>query len=200
MAAMSSSSARWPGQAKADLRAWARAQRDATALEARASAAAAIAATVDGLWAGLPAGAIVGLYAAMGTELSTAELDARARARGLAVAYPRVVKGERLLRFHLATPAELAPGTFGVAEPPISAPTVTGLAMVVVPGLAFTADGDRLGWGAGHYDATLPVVGGRSLGVALAVQLVDELPVAPHDHRVDLVITERGVASSRGHR
>jgi 5-formyltetrahydrofolate cyclo-ligase len=186
---------------KAELRAWARATRDATPPAIRAAAAAAIARTVDERHlAGLAPGSVVALFAAMDSELDLRDLDARARARGLQVAYPRVVRGERALHFHLASLDELRVATFGVPEPAASAPTVaaSAIALMVVPGLAFTAAGARLGWGAGHYDASLPGLAGRALGVALASLVVDALPEAAHDRRVDEVVTERGVATSAG--
>lgn len=182
---------------KADLRTWARATRDATSPAERAVAAAAIARLVDERHlAALPSGAVVALYAAMRSELDLRALDDAARARGLAVAYPRIVRGDRLLRFHLAGLDELRAATFGVPEPDSTAPAVapSALALVVVPGLAFTAAGARLGWGAGHYDATLAAVAGRIIGVSLAALVVDELPETPHDRRMDEVVTELGVA------
>lgn len=188
-----------PGPApssKADLRAWARATRDATPAADRAAAAVAIAHTVDAQYlATLPAGSVVALFAAMRSELDLRELDARARARGLQVAYPRVVRGERALHFHLATLDELQVATFGVPEPRPAAPTVpaSAIALVVVPGLAFTAAGARLGWGAGHYDATLSAIAGPAVGVALASLVIDHLPESVHDRRVDAVVTEHGV-------
>ncbi len=181
---------------KPEMRAWARSVRDAVPAPTRDAAAAAIAAIIDGdHFSALAPRSIVGLYAGMGSELPTRELDERARARGLVVAYPRVVRGERALRFHLATLDDLRVATFNVPEPQISAPTVpaSAIALIVVPGLLFTPDGARLGWGAGHYDATLPAVGGRSLGVALREQVVDDLPEDPHDRRVERVVTETGV-------
>jgi 5-formyltetrahydrofolate cyclo-ligase len=62
---------------------------------------------------------------------------------------------------------------------------------VIVPGLAFTADGHRLGQGGGHFDRFLVRLGDDCLriGVAFREQLVDVLPVAPHDATVHLVIT-----------
>ena len=186
---------------KAELRAWARATRDAASPARRAAAAAAIAGTIDDHYlAALAPGAVIALFAAMGSELDLRELDARARARGLAVAYPRVVRGERALRFHRASPGELRIATFGVPEPLPEAPAVplADLALVVVPGLAFTDAGARLGWGAGHYDATLRAIGGPALGVTLAELVVDALPEAAHDRRVDAVITEAGPALAAG--
>ena len=66
------------------------------------------------------------------------------------------------------------------------------LDVVVVPGLAFTADGRRLGQGGGHYDRFLPRLraGCVTIGAAFAEQLVDDLPTEPHDVRLDLVVTD----------
>jgi 5-formyltetrahydrofolate cyclo-ligase len=66
------------------------------------------------------------------------------------------------------------------------------LDVVVVPGLAFTADGRRLGQGGGHYDRFLTRLRADCLtvGAAYAEQLVDDLPTEPHDVRVDLVVTD----------
>ena len=67
---------------------------------------------------------------------------------------------------------------------------------MIVPGLAFTRRGDRLGQGGGWYDRVLAGVRDDcvTIGVAFAPQLVDELPVEPHDRPVDLVVTEHGPA------
>jgi 5-formyltetrahydrofolate cyclo-ligase len=66
------------------------------------------------------------------------------------------------------------------------------LDIVVVPGLAFTRDGERLGQGGGHFDRFLTRVRGDCLriGVAFQEQLVDRLPAERHDVAVDRVITD----------
>jgi 5-formyltetrahydrofolate cyclo-ligase len=70
--------------------------------------------------------------------------------------------------------------------------------VVIVPGTAFTQDGDRLGQGGGWYDRFLRTLRPDcvTIGVAFALQIVEELPVEPHDVRVTLVVTE---ASSDPH-
>ena len=67
--------------------------------------------------------------------------------------------------------------------------------VVVVPGLAFTTDGDRLGQGGGWYDRFLSQVRSdcTSIGVCFTEQIVDALPVEAHDVVVDHVVTDRGV-------
>jgi 5-formyltetrahydrofolate cyclo-ligase len=65
------------------------------------------------------------------------------------------------------------------------------LDVVVVPGLAFTPDGRRLGQGGGHFDRFLARlrVDCVRIGVAFDEQLVADLPTSPHDITVDVVIT-----------
>lgn len=83
------------------------------------------------------------------------------------------------------------------ARPSASLPAEpSSIDAVVVPGLAFTASGWRLGQGGGWYDRLLSQVRDdcTSIGVAFEIQLVDELPTEGHDVRVDMVITEAGRA------
>ena len=70
---------------------------------------------------------------------------------------------------------------------------------VIVPGLAFSRDGDRLGQGGGWYDRLLADLRDdcTSIGVAFEDQLVDDLPTEEHDVQVDMVITEAGRAMPR---
>ena len=70
--------------------------------------------------------------------------------------------------------------------------------VVVVPGLAFTAAGERLGQGGGYYDRTFaarPNV--TRIGFAYAGQEVEHLPVEPHDIRLHGVLTEVGYTAAR---
>ena len=66
--------------------------------------------------------------------------------------------------------------------------------LVIVPGLAFTADGARLGQGGGWYDRFLSAVRSdcTTIGVCFSEQVVDALPVEPHDVAVDHVVTDEG--------
>lgn len=68
--------------------------------------------------------------------------------------------------------------------------------LVVVPGVAFTVGGQRLGQGGGWYDRFLSQLrnDATAVGVCFEPQLVDALPVESHDVVLDLVVTEAGVA------
>ena len=66
--------------------------------------------------------------------------------------------------------------------------------VVVVPGVAFTADGQRLGQGGGWYDRFLAGLrdDAVAIGVCFEAQILDAVPTEPHDVVLDVVVTERG--------
>jgi 5-formyltetrahydrofolate cyclo-ligase len=90
-------------------------------------------------------------------------------------------------------------GAYGIWEPASTQPWMTEdeLFAVFVPGLAFTKDGGRLGYGGGYYDRLFERLSGTVLriGVAYAAQIADWLPLQPHDVRMHFVVTEEGVVS-----
>lgn len=166
------------------------------------SASQAIATQAEALLHALPAGAIVGLYAHKGTEVDTATIDTGVRARGLRVAYPRIVDGERLLAFHEVAVADLVPARFGLREPRVDAPVVevTAISAFVIPGVAFDRAGGRIGWGRGHYDATLAgAPGALRIGLSFECQLVERVPRESHDAFLHYVVTEAAVYRGVGH-
>jgi 5-formyltetrahydrofolate cyclo-ligase len=69
------------------------------------------------------------------------------------------------------------------------------IGVILVPGLAFTKEGHRLGRGGGFYDRYLASLPSTTLkiGVCFAFQLVEALPTEPHDQRMDAVVTEDGL-------
>ena len=122
----------------------------------------------------------VAVFAALPDEPATDEVLAR-WASTRRVVLPRV-EGPDALVF----------GALGILEPQGERPCPAGeIDLVVCPGVAFTADGRRLGRGRGYYDRYLgdPAFRGFRVGVCYAHQLVDDLPVEPHDVRMDRVIT-----------
>jgi 5-formyltetrahydrofolate cyclo-ligase len=171
-------------------------RRDTMPETERRAASDVIASAVDGVLAHVAAGSIVALYAPKGTEVETAEIDAKARARGLRVVYPRIVDGDRRLAFHEVGTGELVRSRFGLLEPSEGAPRVEvgAIAAFVIPGLAFDRAGWRIGWGKGFYDATLAAApGARRIGIAFECQVIDEVPHEVHDARLHVVVTEAGV-------
>ncbi len=124
--------------------------------------------------------------------------------RGARVAYPRVGRPDAPLTFHPAAREALVPGRFGLLEPPADAPAVPAesLDLVVVPGVAFDADGGRVGFGGGFYDRTFGAGARRPplVGLGFDLQVVARCPVGPTDVRVDAVVTESRVLRPTGGR
>ena len=63
------------------------------------------------------------------------------------------------------------------------------LELVLVPGTAFDSRGHRLGRGKGFYDQLLSQVRGQTCGVAFDEQIVPEVPIEPHDVRLNYLLT-----------
>ncbi|MBK8575074.1 MAG: 5-formyltetrahydrofolate cyclo-ligase [Elusimicrobia bacterium] len=137
----------------------------------------------------------VGVFLSLPTEIDTAPLIELARQEGKTVAVPVVFPQEGRMRFAVlpAGRPKLKKNVYGILEP-LQPEWVNSLDLVIVPGAAFTDRGDRLGAGAGYYDRFLS---GRSrpksIGICFDEQRAVRLPCAPHDRRVDVVVTPKGL-------
>ncbi len=136
-------------------------------------------------------------------EVDVRPLIRNALGSGKAVALPRVA-GKRNLEFYrIKGLQELAAGAFGIPEPPPFWPQRAPAAkadLILVPGLAFSFDGNRLGFGGGFYDALLPGRRGVALGVGFELQLRGRIPSGPRDARLDGLVTEKRVLFVRDNR
>ena len=133
---------------------------------------------------------VVAAFCALRDEPTTEAVLKRWAQQGKRVAVPRV-EGERM-RFFYYEPSKLVRGAFGIEEPGEEAELCPPCAMdlMVVPGVAFTAEGDRLGRGKGYYDKYLSQSDFRAytIGVGYAHQLMETLPAEEHDRPLDVVI------------
>jgi 5-formyltetrahydrofolate cyclo-ligase len=94
-----------------------------------------------------------------------------------------------MLFFAVCGVEELHPGKFGIREPdPIR--IVERLDAIVLPGLAFTETGIRIGQGAGFYDRFLEMACAEmvKIGVCFDFQVIKEIPREEHDVNVDLLV------------
>jgi 5-formyltetrahydrofolate cyclo-ligase len=104
------------------------------------------------------------------------------------VVLPRVEGDD--MEFFDYTPTDLKEGSFGIMEPQGQKPCpASDIDLMVVPGVAFTKEGERLGRGKGFYDRYLSREGFRGfcIGVGYKHQLLDSLPTEPHDRQMDMV-------------
>lgn len=96
--------------------------------------------------------------------------------------------------------SQLLPGFYKIPEPSPGCPIFDGkqLDLVLVPGVAWTRLGGRLGRGRGHYDRLLLNCGGIHCGIAWKEQIQDALPEEAHDRRVHLLMTADGAWRCEG--
>jgi 5-formyltetrahydrofolate cyclo-ligase len=142
-----------------------------------------------------------------GSEWDTRLLLASALELGKTAAVPRVNLEKRMLDIHAVCDLarEVAPGYRGIPEPTADCPPVplASIDWVLVPGVAFDVRGHRIGYGGGYYDRLLPALPRSAARIAGAfeLQIVDEVPTAPHDLALDAIITEsRTIAPARSPR
>jgi 5-formyltetrahydrofolate cyclo-ligase len=184
---------------KAELRRLVLARREALGPDRRAELSARIFARVVALEAFGSARTVLG-YHAFGSEPATAPFLREVLGRGATLGLPRVNRQARALDLYRVSDLDrdLAAGVWGIREPdPDRCPAlaVEELDFVLVPGVAFDADGGRTGYGAGYYDRLLRrcPAGAALVAAAFEVQMVDAVPWEPHDQRVDRVVTEQRI-------
>ncbi|QQE78599.1 5-formyltetrahydrofolate cyclo-ligase [Alicyclobacillus sp. SO9] len=142
----------------------------------------------------------VALYAAMGDEVDLQPLAQSLRARGIVTAYPKCYSQRNMSFYNVNSLEELTPSSFGVPEPPGHESRYVdeqSIDVMLIPGLAYTLDGLRLGYGGGFYDKFLSHSGRAytRIGIAYDRQLTARLPCGPLDERVSYLATEKGVRS-----
>ena len=134
----------------------------------------------------------VGGYWPIRSEVDPRPLMEALLERGQDVALSQILHPH--LSWRLWQPGDvLIKGGFGVREPGPDAPEVFPKALIV-PLVAFDRRGGRIGYGKGHFDRAIAALEAQhpvlTIGLAYAVQEIDEVPVEPHDRLLDIIITE----------
>lgn len=141
---------------------------------------------------------VILLYASFRSEPDTHGLIKECLLAQKRVFLPRVNKEKKELEIReINSLDQLKKGHWGIPEPDEDSPLrdINEAELIIVPGVAFDRRGGRIGYGAGYYDKllsgldkTIPVI-----AIAYDEQIMEEIPLEPHDKRVDLVITDREV-------
>ena len=136
------------------------------------------------------------LYRNLPGEFSTVGLANGAWRTGKRVAMPRVTGPGLLVLHEVRAWTDLRPGgAFGIHEPLATLPTVEPavIDLAIVPALAWTRDGARLGRGGGFYDRLLPDLR-LAWGVGFDVQVMASVPLEAHDAIVQRLWTAASVS------
>jgi 5-formyltetrahydrofolate cyclo-ligase len=139
-----------------------------------------------------PPGAKIAAFISLPGEMSTAPIISALADENFTLCLPFTPPRGEALEFRAWRPGDiLHPGRFGTVHPegPVMVPD-----FILVPLLAFDAQGNRLGYGGGYYDRTLAArPKAYRLGLAFAAQEFSSLPTGPEDVSLHAIATEHGV-------
>ncbi|MBY0145680.1 5-formyltetrahydrofolate cyclo-ligase [Neobacillus niacini] len=140
---------------------------------------------------------VIGVTISKEPEVDTYQIIRKAWESGKEVVVPKCHPKEKMLTFHKITQfSQLESVFYGLFEPIIDQTIEVGhedIDLLIVPGLAYTRDGFRLGFGGGYYDRYLPQYKGKTISLAFHFQVIPHFPVEEHDIAVSKLITNEEV-------
>lgn len=140
-------------------------------------------------------------YASLDDEICTDKLINNALSDGKTVALPYCCDNEGHMLFYIIKSMDdLVSGSFGVREPNIDKCKQLNNfdnALIIVPGLCFSQNGNRLGYGKGYYDRFLQNNSLISIGLCYNSFIKNDVPTDKYDIPVDFIISEKRIYSCK---
>ena len=140
--------------------------------------------------------ASTGAYYPAGGEVLTQDIIQEMLSSGRDVSLPRIT-GDAMEFRRIAGFASLEKGRFDIMEPKEGCPAAGPLDAVLVPAVAVSPSGARLGHGHGFYDRFLAGTGAVSIALAFEKQIARNIPMSESDVAVDWIVTEDRVIRAR---
>lgn len=134
-------------------------------------------------------------FAGFGREVDTRPILEAALRAGKILCVPLCTAPGQMELRRITSLGQLAPGTFGIPEPPADSACLEAdeVDFAVLPCVTCDRAGRRLGRGGGYYDRFLSHYRGGAVLLCREKLLREEIPVEPHDCPVPWVLTERGL-------
>lgn len=141
-------------------------------------------------------------YVSFGSEVYTHDAINSWLSEGKIVCVPLVIKAsakeKSMAAVKISSFKELAPGTFGVLEPPFAQSNIVesgSVDVVIVPGCAFDLGKNRIGYGAGYYDRFFSGINSscQKIGICFDFQIKENIPAEEHDVPLDILVTEKRI-------
>ncbi|TAA70658.1 5-formyltetrahydrofolate cyclo-ligase [Planococcus salinarum] len=140
--------------------------------------------------------AVIGTTISAYPEVDTRRLLEKCWESGKKTAVPKCDPVTKVMTFRLVDdPVQLETVYMKLKEPIVELTEEVApeqIDLLIVPGVLFSADGYRIGFGGGYYDRYLTRYNGPTRSLAFASQLVDAVPVEAHDLPVERICTENG--------
>ena len=111
---------------------------------------------------------------------------------GKTLAVPRCMENGIMEAVRIESLDQLEKGMYGIEEPAAGLPTLSfeEIDFAVVPALAFTPDGERLGQGGGYYDRFMAQTKAYTCGIVYRQFVLEAVPTEEFDRKVDTVVCE----------
>ena len=135
------------------------------------------------------------LYYPIKNEMSPIGVFEVAKKLGKSIGFPVCADAHSLIFRKVEDLNDLSLSKNGLFEPNESCEALNTdeNTICIVPAIAFSKTGHRLGWGGGYYDRFLKNFKGASVGISYSATLVDALPCNEHDIPLNMIITESEV-------
>ena len=130
------------------------------------------------------------IYHSMDQEISTVEIIEYCLKNNVNVITSKTLKERALIQLELKSLKKMKLGLFGTMHPSPEVEYTGNYDLIIVPGIGFDVNKNRLGYGAGYYDTFLKNhKKTKKIGIAFNYQLINEIPTEKHDIPMDMIIT-----------
>ncbi|MDA1615586.1 5-formyltetrahydrofolate cyclo-ligase [Bacillus cereus group sp. TH204-1LC] len=144
----------------------------------------------------------IGITLSMENEVNTYPIIEKAWEEGKKVVVPKCNKETRTMSFRQISNFDQLETVYMNLREPIPALTeevnADEIDLQIVPGVAYTERGERIGYGGGYYDRYLMHYKEKTLSLAYSFQMVDHIPIEPFDKNIEKIITEKGTMVKNG--
>lgn len=150
------------------------------------------------LQAQVEAAGTVFCYVSTGVEVNTRVIIDQLRQLGKTVLIPRIIDRERMIAVRFDGWDKLQAGQLGILTPANNGEWQSRIDLCITPGLGFTPDGKRIGFGKGYYDKWFAAHPSTArTAICYECQIVDDMPITGTDVLVEKIITEKRVINCR---
>jgi 5-formyltetrahydrofolate cyclo-ligase len=137
----------------------------------------------------------IAAYYSIGSEVRTHDILQDILSNGKTLALPRV-EGDHLVFCNVSRFEDLEKGEFGIMEPKQTCPQINKFDVILVPAIAMTKDGHRLGYGKGFYDRFLAGTECTTIALTYSKFVVKNIPFSEGDIKIRFIITEDEIINS----
>ena len=140
----------------------------------------------------------IGIYYPIGSEVNTIELIKYSLATKKTIGLPRIMDSNRILFFKIIENSfqdiKMTKGKYGILENSMSDFIIEKMDLLIIPGIAFDLQGNRIGHGKGYYDRFLSQrKANYIIGLAFENQIINKIPKTEYDIPVNVLFTEKRI-------